>query len=214
MKRTVNVAGALLTVAGMILLAYVGVSWVQSRQGSPAQASASSWSAAEQAKGREIASTLGNRVQDASFTTGSGPPPGSEPAARIIIPRIGVNAPVVETAPVAGVWEVADWAVGHLSTSPNPGGVGNNALSAHDDIKGEVFKRLGELQPGDQVQLRTRHAVYVYVVTDQLTVDPSDVSVLNQSPKAIVTLISCEPYWVDTQRLVVQALLKSRQAIA
>ncbi len=64
------------------------------------------------------------------------------------------------------------------------------------------------------MQLRPRHAVYVYVVTDQLTVDPSDVSVLNQSPKAIVTLISCEPYWVDTQRLVVQALLKSRQAIA
>jgi sortase A len=111
-----------------------------------------------------------------------------------------------------GEWEVADWAVGHLTTTPNPGAKGNMALSAHDDIKGEVFKRLGELKPGDQVLLYTRHSVFSYVVVSESVVDPSDISVLAPTKTASVTLISCTPYWVDTQRVVVRADLKSRAA--
>src|SRR5207302_7467032 len=112
--------------------------------------------------------------------------------------------------PVNGVWEVADWAVGHLTTTPDPGAPGNLALSAHDDIKGEVFKRLDELRPGDQILLYTRHAVYSYTVTTQQAVDPSDVSVLDPTTRPTVTMITCTPYWVDTQRMIVQGVLKSR----
>jgi sortase A len=129
-----------------------------------------------------------------------------------VIPKIAVDAPVVETPPQDGVWPVPDWAVGHLTTTPNPGAAGNDALSAHDDIKGELFKRIGELRPGDVVRLFTQHAVYTYIVTSQQTVDPYDTSVLDSTQQATVTLISCTPYWVDTQRIVVQAVLKSQAA--
>ncbi|GAC1624118.1 MAG: hypothetical protein NVS4B2_01600 [Chloroflexota bacterium] len=216
MKRTANIVGALLTAGGVILLAYVVVSWRQGQQThtTGSSAMAPTWSAADQQRGREIASRLTRGFESALLRPKSGPAPGSELAQRIVIPKINVNAPVVETPPQGGVWAVADWSVGHLSTTPSPGGAGNNALSAHDDIKGEVFKRLGELRPGDAVILRTRHAIYKYVVTSEATVDPSNVGVLASTAKPTLTLITCSPYWVDTQRLIVQALLKSRQVVA
>jgi sortase A len=175
------------------------------------------WTKAQQKQGRKIAAALGNnqstikvpaRLQGAHL-----PKAGSEPATRMVIPKIDLNAPVVETPPVQGVWEVADWAVGHLTTTPNPGAVGNSALSAHDDIKGEIFKRLGELKPGDPILLYTKHAVYTYDVVSATTVDPSDLSVLDPTRNATITLISCTPYWVDTQRLIVKAVLKTRAAV-
>src|SRR5947209_3676712 len=50
-------------------------------------------------------------------------------AIRIRIPSIGVDAPVIQTEPVNGDWQVADWAVGHLSTTSNPGANGVIALA-------------------------------------------------------------------------------------
>jgi sortase A len=210
MRRFVSLAGTLLMLVGIVILIYVGVSYARGQ----ALPTAPSWNAAQKAKGQQIAARLAtpqtvkipHRLRTRQIA------PGSEPAYRIVIPKIAVDAPVVETPPVNGVWDVADWAVGHLTSTPNPGAPGNMALSAHDDIKGEVFKRLGDLAPGDKVLLYTRHAVYTYTVVSQQAVDPSDVAVLDPTRTATVTLISCAPYWVDTQRLVVQAVLKARRA--
>ncbi len=212
MKRVINLAGSLLMVAGIALLVYVGVTYFRQQQ----HPAAKGWSTKQRETGQAIAQNL-TKVQQInlpkSLQHAHLPPAGSESALRIIIPKISVDSPVVETAPVNNEWQVADWAVGHLVGSPEPGAAGNMALSAHDDIKGEIFKRVGELTPGDSIEVYTRHALYTYTVVNQLTVDPSDVSVLNPWTKApALTLISCSPYWVDTQRLVVQAVLKSRAA--
>jgi sortase A len=131
----------------------------------------------------------------------------------MVIPKIEVDAPVMQTPPDGGVWQVADWSVGHLSTTPNPGVAGNGAYAAHDDIKGEIFKRVGELTPGDKILIYTRHAVVTYAVIRQITVDPSNISPLNPTTQPTVTLISCAPYWVDTQRLIVQAVEKTRTVL-
>lgn len=208
-----NLAGTSLMVAGIALLAYVG--WTYQRS-TPARAH--SWDAAERKRGQQLAQELVRRQKvyiPRALNRAKLPPLGSEPALRIIIPRIGVDSMVVQTPPTNGVWEVADWAVGHLTTTANPGGIGNSAYSAHDDIKGEVFKRVGELHAGDTVLFRTRHFVYTYTVVNQLAVDPSNVSVLDppRKPVAMATLVSCTPYWVDTQRVIIQAVLKSRARI-
>jgi sortase A len=209
MRRAANLLGTGLIVVGVAILAYVGVQYWQNR--APASPH---WNAAQKSQGSRIAAAYSGRQKVAipkSLVRAA--PAGSEPALRMVIPKIGVDAPVVQTAPVSGVWEVADWSVGHLSTTPNPGGLGNGAYSAHDDIKGEIFKRLGELSPGDQILLYTQHSVYTYAVTNELTVDPSDVSVLAPTKSSTVTLISCVPYWVDTQRLIIKGVLKSRSSV-
>ena len=214
MKKFVSALGSLMVLGGTMLLAYVAFAYVH-RQ--PA-AAPKHWTAAQQSTSRTLARELAAHQQlrvhqkrpvvsasNRSYVFMA----GSEPALRIIIPKIHVNAPVVQTAPIQGVWEVADWAVGHLTTTPDPGAAGNGAYSAHDDIKGELFKRIGELAPGDSIELRTRHALYTYAVVNQQTVDPSDIHPLDPTTNATVTLISCYPYWVDTQRTIIQGVLKS-----
>lgn len=213
MNRVIRTVGSLLVLAGLAVLAYVGV--VYAREATAPRAVTHHWSAAQQATGKKIAARLAHRQRVAlpASLKHNRITPGSEPALRMVISKIGVNAPVVQTPPVGGVWNVADWAVGHLTSTPNPGAAGNAGYAAHDDIKGELFKRLGVLGPGDTVLLYTRHAVYRYTVTGQEAVDPSNVSVLNPTRASTITLISCTPYWVDTQRIIVHAQLTSTSAV-
>lgn len=204
MQRLLSFVGALLVLFGIGLLIYVGITYARQVTAPGVKP----WTDTQQKQGRRIASGLAGTQKVAVPRTSAPTAPGP-PAVRIVIPRIAVDARVIQTPPQNGVWNVADWAVGHLSTTPNPGAPGNGAYAAHNDIKGELFKRLGELQPGNQVLLYTATMVYRYVVTGQKIVDPSNISVLAPTKQATVTLITCTPYWVDTQRLIVQGILTS-----
>lgn len=131
--------------------------------------------------------------------------PTSEPefAIRIVIPSIGVDAPVV-----LGVEsEQLKKGVGQVPGSANPGQGGNLVLSAHNDIYGELFRYLDQLKAGDQFTVYTNIRAYTYNVTGWELVEPTRVEVLNPTPNATATLISCYPYLVDTMRIIVRALL-------
>jgi sortase A len=82
-------------------------------------------------------------------------------------------------------------------------------ISAHNDIFGEIFRRLAEVDLGDEVTLHTARHAYRYVVTQKRIVDPDDVSVMLPTASPVLTLISCYPYGVDTHRIVVTAELQS-----
>jgi LPXTG-site transpeptidase (sortase) family protein len=202
-NKIASVIGSLLVLSGLALLAYVGLSYARTLSGGR-----DTGSHAQQATGKRLAARLGGH-QKVAIPRATRPVPAGEPALRMVIPKIGVDSRVVQTLPQGGIWTVADWTVGHLSTTPGPGLAGNGAYAAHDDIKGEIFKRLGELGPGDVIELYTAHTVYRYVVVGQQTVDPSDVAVLAPTRTSTITLVSCAPYWVDTNRLIVKAELKS-----
>ena len=133
------------------------------------------------------------------------PTPGPSQANRIQIPAIGVDAPIVQ----GDGWEQLKKGVGQHIGTVNPGEKGNLVLSAHNDIFGEIFRYLDELQPGDEVVLFTSQKTFVYVVVHTQTVEPTEVSVMDDTNEATVTLISCYPYLVDDMRYVVQAQLKT-----
>lgn len=209
MKTMIRVIGSLLTAGGATLLAYVAITYVSGSS----HATTRHWTASQRAAGSHLASQLAHGRAFAAPHEIAAVQPGNVAATRMVIPRIEVDAPVVQTPPVGGVWQVADWSVGHLSTTPNPGAAGNGAYAAHDDIKGEIFKRINELAPGDKILMYTPHAVVTYVVTRQLTVDPSNIAPLNPTARPTITLISCAPYWVDTQRLIVQAVASTRAVL-
>jgi sortase A len=78
-------------------------------------------------------------------------------------------------------------------------------LAAHNDIYGEIFRHLDQLEPGDQFQIQTRSGIYTYVVRASDIVEPDAVHVMDRQGKAMVTLISCYPYQVNTERIVVFA---------
>jgi len=140
----------------------------------------------------------------ASVTPLPVPTPGPEQAVRIRIPSIGVDAPVVE----GDDWESLKRGVGHHIGSANPGERGNCILSAHNDIYGEIFRDLPDVELGDVVELYTASQVYRYVVTQKRIIEPTDVSVMYPTSTPVLTLISCYPYGVDTHRIVVIAELQ------
>ncbi len=132
------------------------------------------------------------------------PTRGPEQAVRIRIPAIGVDAPVVE----GDDWEALKQGAGHHIGSANPGERGNCIISAHNDIYGEIFRELPELDLGEEVFVYTASQVYRYVVTQKRIVEPTEVSVMYPTSSPVLTLISCYPYGINTHRIVVIAELK------
>ncbi|MEW6567448.1 MAG: class D sortase [Chloroflexota bacterium] len=134
------------------------------------------------------------------------PTTGPEQARTIQIPALAQYSPIWNSpAPVVqgDGWEQLRRGVGQHIGSANPGQNGNVVLSAHNDIFGELFRDLDKLRPGDEIILTTATREYVYRVTGYRIVEPTEVEVMLPTARPTVTLISCYPYLVDNQRIVV-----------
>ncbi len=127
----------------------------------------------------------------------------------IVIPRLGLRATVIDEDmdPTGHLIIAHGPVITHFRFSATPGQSGNYIAYGHDDIEGSLFRYLPTMRWGDQVALVEGHRRYIYRVTGSRVVLPSDVSVLAQTRKPTITLISCTPYLVDTQRIVVTAAL-------
>ncbi|MGH2521597.1 MAG: sortase, partial [Anaerolineales bacterium] len=137
------------------------------------------------------------------FITTATPEP--QMAVRITIPAIGVDFPVVH-----GVeWEQLKRGVGHVPDTGLPGQAGNVVLAGHNDVFGEPFRDIYLLQPGDEIIVSTFTQQFRYLVTGTRIVPPTEVSVMDPTPNPATTLISCWPYLLDTERIVVTAELQS-----
>lgn len=133
------------------------------------------------------------------------PPASPEQAIRVQIPAINVDAPIVQ----GDGWEQLKKGVGQHLGSPNPGQSGNLVLSAHNDVYGEIFRYLDQLQPGDEIIIFTQQRQYVYLISNTQVVEPTQVEVMAPTSNSTTTLISCYPYLVDNQRIVVFANLQN-----
>ncbi|MBI5878146.1 MAG: class D sortase [Chloroflexi bacterium] len=131
------------------------------------------------------------------------PTPGPQQPVRIVIPAINVDSLVVE----GDDWEALKKGAGHRAGSTNPGQRGNMVISGHDDVFGEVFRYIGDLKAGDEVQVYSKEAKFTYVVRNRRIVEPTDVSVLQATTEPTLTLITCYPYLIDNQRMIVFAQL-------
>jgi sortase A len=134
------------------------------------------------------------------------PTRGPDQPVRLDLPSLEkTNLPVVE----GDGWEQLRQGVGHHIGSANPGTTGNVVLSAHNDIFGELFRDLDRLQPGDDAIVYTASQKFIYRVIRIRIVQPTDVSVMTPTGRPTLTLVSCYPYMIDNQRIVVTAELTS-----
>lgn len=106
---------------------------------------------------------------------------------RLEIPRLGLSVVVAE----GDDENTLRVAVGHLPDTPLPWQEGNTALAGHRDT---FFRPLRSVQPGDEVRFATRHGTFRYRVTRHTVVEPDDLWVLDASPAAALTLITCYPF--------------------
>lgn len=120
------------------------------------------------------------------------------------IPKIDVSLPIFH-----GISdEVLQQGVGHMSNSSFPiGGKGSHtALTAHRGLPStKLFRDLDQLEEDDLIYLKTLGETLTYKVDDIRIVLPSETSWLSiQEDKDYVTLITCEPYMINTHRLLVR----------
>jgi sortase A len=144
------------------------------------------------------------------------------PAIRVIIPKIDVNEKIVEIGfkkvgsgqNTHYVWDTAGYAVGHRKNSAHPGQPGNIVLSGHNNTQGEVFRRLEDLEPGDEIYLYTLDEEFVYIVEKKDLVPAVGATAEDKAkharytartPDQTLTLTSCWPYATYTHRIYIVA---------
>lgn len=128
-----------------------------------------------------------------------------DPIARIEMPRIGVDKIVV-----AGVdKDDLKKGPGHYPETPLPGQLGNSAIAGHRTTFGQPFFDVDKLDSGDEIILTTLSGRYVYRVTGQQIVSPSDYQVIatTDPTRATLTLTSCHPKYTARERIIVFAEL-------
>jgi sortase A len=135
--------------------------------------------------------------------TVAAPIAGAPQPTRLLIPAINLVTPVKEVFVVDGAWEVADYAAGYLHGTGMPGEKGNTVLAGHAGLRGAVFRDLGSLVNGADIFLDAAGWRYRYRVREAKSVLPTQIDVLDPTPSATLTLMTCTNW--DTQRLVVVA---------
>ncbi len=129
-------------------------------------------------------------------------PPTDQTALRLIIPKLNLDQTIVQGTD----WEALKQGIGQLQNGVTPvNSTGNLVLNAHNDIYGELFRHLDQLEAGDRFQVQTRTDIFTYEVTSWDLYKPTEVGILESRGEPTATLISCYPYQVDTERIVVFA---------
>ena len=93
-----------------------------------------------------------------------------------------------------------------------PGEKGNFSVAGHRvSDYADAFINLYKVRAGDEVIVRTKTHEFTYVVESSFIVDPTDVSVLDQTDDASMTLITCTVG--AKERVIVKGKLKSSKEI-
>ncbi len=143
---------------------------------------------------------------------------------RLIIPKLGINVPIVRPsmdALLAENWPQFETdiqtalrdGVVHYPGSARPGQAGNVFVTGHSSYyptdKGRfksIFARLGELDLGDSYTMYYGGDRHTYRIVKKYEVKPNNVSVLDQpTTQRLSTLMTCTPIGTTLRRLIVQA---------
>jgi len=125
------------------------------------------------------------------------------PKTKVIIPKIEVNQVILEGTSS----DILKLGPGHYIGMANPGEKGNVGIAGHRVTYTHPFNRLDELNKGDVIILETVDYVYEYHVDNIVVVDPKDVSTLQPTSDAKITLTTCNPKYSAKTRLNVQGVL-------
>lgn len=129
---------------------------------------------------------------------------GKEISGIIEIPKLNVRAAILEGTDDRAL----KYTVGHYPGTANPGEKGNSVLLGHRNyLYAHYFRRLNELNPGDEIIIRKDLDAYTYIVTESFVVSPQDVWVLDDTGDTMVTLITCTPIITYTDRLIVRGVI-------
>jgi|GEM_PF-2665359 len=157
-------------------------------------------------------------ARGAETTAENPPPPPAQPVIQypdeIIIPAIGLRAPVIYGGSYEAILTDLERGVVQYQGTALPGQVGNLVLLGHSSnfpwAPGEyktVFSLLDKLSLGHEIIVPHGSVRYRYLVTETKVVSPSELSVLEKTSYPGLTLITCYPIGTTRSRLIVRAEL-------
>jgi sortase A len=208
-RQVIHATGEIALTAGAIGLLFIGyLVWGTSLRAASAQ--------------RQLGSELNQQWQQSPArgdAIEAGPeqfhPTTGEPFAFITIPAFGPHwrFTLIQGTAMAQL----DVSPGHVPGTQWPGQVGNFAVAGHRVTAGNPFWSLPALRSGDLVYIQTKADNFIYRVTGDKQVLPTDVGVLDPVPghpgqrpvQRLITLITCNPAWTGTRRVIVTGVLVS-----
>lgn len=126
-----------------------------------------------------------------------------ETVAHLEIPRLRLDLPVYNGTGDA----VLQKGVGHIPNSSLPvGGIGTHAvLTGHRGLPtSTIFRHLDEMEVGDVFYLHALGETLAYQVAEISVVLPGDFGRLGiDQNRDLVTLVTCDPYMINSHRLLV-----------
>ena len=207
MRGAIRATGEIILTAGAICLLFIGyLVWGTALREASAQRQLTSelnqqW---RQAPGRGDA--IDASAEQFNLTTG-------EPFAFIRIPAFGPHwrFTLIQGTAMAQL----DVSPGHVPGTQWPGQRGNFAVAGHRVTAGNPFWSLPSLRSGDLVYIQTKFNDYTYRVSGERLVLPADLVVLDPVPdhpgqhptRRLITLITCDPAWTGTHRVIVTGVL-------
>ena len=128
----------------------------------------------------------------------------------LVIPDIGVDTKILEGATEStldkGIWRRP------LTSTPDKGG--NTVLTGHRFMYTSgpnTFYSLDKVKKGDKFIVFWNKKEYDYEVFDTEVVEPTDISIEDNTKDPIITLYTCTPLFTSSQRLVVKGKLIDSQ---
>jgi sortase A len=215
MRRTLRALSSVLIIAGVLLLADAGltVAWqepvsalyaqvTQDRLGGDLDDLEQSGPTALETR---VLSRLGTDARKLAFLARSLKRRLQEgdAAGRIRIPAIGARYVVVDGTSGASLRK----GPGLFPDNPYPGTSGTVAVAGHRTTYAAPFRRVDDLDRGDDVVLEMPYATFTYEVERTRIVEPGDVWVLDKVGYDRLVLSACHPLYSAAQRIVVFARL-------
>ena len=114
--------------------------------------------------------------------------PIDTPLALLRVPRLMIEAPVLEGTDEFALNRGAGWIPG----TSRPGAAGNVGIAAHRD---GFFRALKDIQIGDKIELTTLTTNDRFEVDEIVIVTPDDTRVLGSRFRPSVTLVTCYPFY-------------------
>jgi sortase A len=214
MLRKVSSLERILFLLGLVLLAVWGAAWAdrmissraallkfQSNESKTTQSSVTQ--VYDRGSGSVVDLSLWSPKRVQAFKDSLAQDPDT-PIAVLSIPKIHLEVPVFD-----GTEDLTlNRGVGRILGTARIGQTGNIGIAGHRD---GFFRGLKDVASGDAVELVLHGQTLTYVVDTIQIVNPRDVRVLQPTPNATLTLVTCYPfYFVGSapQRYIISASVK------
>jgi sortase A len=199
-----------LTVGAILLLFIAYLTWGTAWQARSAQRAFAAQLTRQWAHPGSPASPSGASPGALHLVTG-------QPFAFIQIPAFGRNwrFTIVQGTTLAQL----NLSPGHVPGTQLPGQLGNFAVAGHRVTAGNPFWNEPSMERGDLIYIQTKSSTYTYRVIGKKWVLPDNLSVLDPVPgypharptQRLITLITCDPAWTGTHRVIVTGILVRAQ---